>query len=45
MKLLTVLLGLLFLLGANYTEASEVDTDFKINSIDNEEVTFWIIEK
>jgi len=43
MKLLTVIMGFLFLIGANFAQASDSNDDFKVSTT-AEEVSFWIIE-
>jgi hypothetical protein len=44
MKALTLTLGLLFLLGTTYVQASEnPDQDFSIT--ESEDIKYWVIEK
>lgn len=45
MKTLTLLLGLLFLIGTTYVQASEdtLDSDFTVTTVEVEKVDFWEI--
>jgi hypothetical protein len=45
MKLLTLILGLFFLLGTTYVHAEESESDQKFSIYESNEIKYWVIEK